>query len=219
MADNKVQMVIDGMTGVGKTTLVEILARELDLEPFNEIFEDENQLLHKFFHDRTKWAFPMQISFLNHRFRQYKQACRLNSAIMDRSIFSDNIFALMYKELSYFTPEEYNVYFDLLQNMLEHIRPPMLIVYLRVSAKEAIRRIKKRGRPDELDVEDNYWRKLCSFYDDIYRHYSGDLLVIDVDALDFVRFKDHRIRIVGEIKERWESLLSSGGDFSRYTSP
>lgn len=54
-----IQIVIDGMTGVGKTTLVEILAKELDLVPFNEIFEDENQLLHKFFYSREKWAFPM----------------------------------------------------------------------------------------------------------------------------------------------------------------
>jgi len=207
MAGNKVQIVIDGMTGVGKTTLVEILSRELDLVAFSEIFEDDNQLLHKFFHNREKWAFPMQINFLNHRFRQYKQASALNSAIMDRSIYSDNIFALMYRELSYFTPEEYNVYLDLLENMLEHISPPVLTVYLRVSAKEAIRRIRKRGRPDELEVEDNYWRKLCSFYDEAYRHYPGNLLVIDVDDLDFVRFKDHRFRIVGGIKEKWRSLL------------
>ena len=205
---NKVQIIIDGMTGVGKTTLVEILAKEFDLVPFDEIFEDENQLLHKFFHNREKWAFPMQINFLNHRFRQYKQACLLNSAIMDRSIYSDNIFALMYKELSYFTPEEYRVYFDLLQNMLEHISPPMLIVYLRVSAKEAIRRIRKRGRSDELEVEDNYWRKLCSFYDETYKFYTGNLLVIDVDELDFVRFKDHRARIISKIRERWQALLS-----------
>ncbi|MDA8334324.1 MAG: deoxynucleoside kinase [Peptococcaceae bacterium] len=67
MADNnQVQIVIDGMTGVGKTTLVE--TGKLDLVPFNEIFEDENQLLHKFFYNREKW--PRQINFLNHRFRQ-----------------------------------------------------------------------------------------------------------------------------------------------------
>ncbi|HUW65974.1 MAG TPA: deoxynucleoside kinase, partial [Spirochaetia bacterium] len=65
--NKKVQIVIDGMTGVGKTTLVEIVARKFDLVAFNEIFEDENQLLHKFFYDREKWAFPMQIGFLNHR--------------------------------------------------------------------------------------------------------------------------------------------------------
>lgn len=132
----------------------------------------------------------------------------LNSAIMDRSIYSDNIFALMYKEFGYFTPEEYNVYYDLLQNMLEHISPPMLIVYLKVSAKEAIRRIRKRGRSDELEVEDNYWRKLCSFYDETYKNYKGNLLVIEVDDLDFVNLKHHRIQIVNEIREKWQALLA-----------
>ncbi|MCL6479575.1 MAG: deoxynucleoside kinase [Peptococcaceae bacterium] len=204
----RVQIVIDGMTGVGKTTLVEILAKELDLIPFNEIFEDENNLLHKFFHNRKRWAFPMQINFLNHRFRQYKKASLLNSAIMDRSIYSDKIFALMYREVGYFDPEEYNVYYDLLQNMLEHLSPPLLIVYLRVSAKEAIRRIRKRGRPDELEVEDSYWRKLCSFYDEAYENYEGNLLIIDVDHLDFVKFKHHRAQIVDEIKEKWRTLLN-----------
>lgn len=203
--NSKSPIVIDGMTGVGKTTLVKILAEEYDLVPFNEIFEDENKLLHKFFYNREKWAFPMQISFLNHRFKQYKQAS-LFPSIMDRSIYSDNIFALMYKELGYFSKEEYNVYYDLLQNMLGHLNSPMLIVYLRVSLKEAIRRIKTRGRPDELEVEDNYWRKLCSFYNETYKNYKGKLLIIDVDDLDFVKFKHHRIQIVNAIGEKLQEL-------------
>jgi deoxyadenosine/deoxycytidine kinase len=205
--NNQVQIVVDGMTGVGKTTLVNILAEELDLVPFTEIFEDENQLLHKFFHDRERWCFPMQINFLNHRFRQYKEATAMNSAIMDRSIYSDNIFARMYKEIGYMTVEEYNVYHSLLYNMLESLEPPRLIVYLSVDAKEAIRRIRKRGRKDELEVEDGYWRRLHRFYEEQYRNYKmGNLLVVNANDLDFVKYKDHRQQILDTVKRKWDAI-------------
>jgi len=208
--DNRVQIVVDGMTGVGKTTLVNILAKELDLKPFNEIFEDENKLLHKFFYDRERWCFPMQVNFLNHRFKQYKIASLLNSAVMDRSIYSDSIFANMYKEIGYLTPEEYNVYQSLLSNMLEHLTPPQLIVYLRVSVREAIRRIRKRGRPDELEVEDSYWKRLHSFYEKQYSNYKlTHLLLIEVDDLDFVKFKNHRAIIIDEVSKKWNELKTS----------
>jgi len=204
---NQVQVVVDGMTGVGKTTLVNILAEELDLVPFTEIFEDENKLLHKFFHDRERWCFPMQINFLNHRFRQYKEATEMNCAIMDRSIYSDNIFARMYKEIGYMSVEEYNVYHSLLYNMLEHLAPPRLIVYLSVDAKEAIRRIRKRGRPDELEVEDGYWRKLHRFYEEHYRNYKlGNLLVVNANDLDFVKYRDHRGQILKTVKRKWDAI-------------
>lgn len=205
--ENRVQIVVDGMTGVGKTTLVNILAEELDLKNFIEIFEDENRLLHKFFYERERWCFAMQINFLTHRFKQYKTASQLNSAVMDRSIYSDSIFADMYREIGYLAPEEYNVYRSLLGSLLEHLAPPQLIVYLRVSASEAIWRIKKRGRPDELEVEDSYWKKLHGFYE---KHYAGftltNLLVLEVDDLDFVKYKKHRKLIVDEVIKKWHEV-------------
>lgn len=205
-----VQIVVDGMTGVGKTTLVNILAEELNLVPFTEIFEDENKLLSKFFHDRERWCFPMQVNFLNHRFRQYKEAAKMNCAIMDRSIYSDNIFARMYKEVGYMSLEEYNVYHALLYNMLEHLTPPRLTIYLSVSAQEAIRRIRKRGRPDELEVEDAYWRKLHRFYEEHYRSYKlGNMLAVNANDLDFVKYKDHRQQVVDMVKRKWEAIIET----------
>lgn len=209
---NRVQLVVDGMTGVGKTTLVNILAEELDLVPFTEIFEDENQLLYKFFRERERWCFPMQVNFLNHRFRQYKEATETNCAIMDRSIYSDNIFARMYKEVGYMSLEEYNVYHSLLYNMLEHLSPPRLIVFLSVDAKEAIRRIRKRGRTDEMEVEDSYWRKLHRFYEEQYRNYKlGNLLVVNANDLDFVKYRDHRKQIIETVKRKWDAINDIAG--------
>lgn len=198
----KVKLVIDGMTGVGKSSLVELVSWKMNLFPFEEIFEDPNQLLQKFFRDRHKWAFPMQVNFLNNRFRQYRQASAIENAVMDRSIYSDDIFARMYLHLGYFTPEEYDVYRNLLETMLEQIFPPLLMVYLKVNTGEAIRRIRQRGRPEELEVEASYWARLNEFYDDHYRNYEGKLLTIDVSNKDFVNNKDHQEEVLSLVVER-----------------
>jgi deoxyadenosine/deoxycytidine kinase len=198
-----VEVVVDGVTGVGKSSLVRIVSEEFGLKPFSEMFEDENRLLNKFFHDRAKWAFPMQTNFLTNRFKQYCQAMRVGQAVMDRSIYSDRIFARMYLEYGYLKPEEYAVYNNLLETMLEHVVPPKLLVYLKVDTDEAIRRIHKRGRPDEVEVEREYWDHLNQFYESNYRDYSlgGELLVIRVDKLDYVHRPEDRAFMVNEIRK------------------
>lgn len=204
---NQVEIVVDGVTGVGKSSLVRILCEEFELKLFSELFEDENRLLHKFFYDRPKWAFPMQTNFLTNRFKQYKQAMKIGNAVMDRSIFSDKIFARMYLEYGYLNPEEYAVYNNLLHTMLEHVSPPKLLVYLRVNTDEAIRRIHKRGRPDELDVEREYWDHLNEFYEANYKEFDPNrLLVLQVDKLDYVHREEDRQFVINEIKQAWVKL-------------
>lgn len=201
------EIVVDGVTGVGKSSLVKILCEEFALKPFSELFEDENRLLHKFFYDRPKWAFPMQTNFLTNRFKQYKQAMKIGNAVMDRSIYSDKIFARMYLEYGYLNPEEYAVYNNLLHTMLEHVAPPKLLVYLRVNTDEAIRRIHKRGRPDEVDVEREYWDHLNEFYEANYENFDPErLLTIQVDKLDYVHIEEDRKFVINEIEKAWTRL-------------
>lgn len=190
----QVEIVVDGVTGVGKSSLVKIICEEYGLVPFSEMFEDENRLLHKFFNDREKWAFPMQTNFLTNRFKQYCHAMKTGRAVMDRSIYSDRIFARMYLEYEYLKPEEYAVYNNLLEAMLEHVVPPRLLIYLKVGTDEAIRRIHRRGRPDEVEVERGYWDNLNRFYESNYRDYDlgTQVLTIPVDALDYVHRPEDR---------------------------
>lgn len=209
-----VQIVVDGVTGVGKSSLVKIISEEFGLKPFSEMFEDENRLLNKFFHDRAKWAFPMQTNFLTNRFKQYRQAMKVGNAVMDRSIYSDKIFARMYLEYGYFKPEEYAVYKNLLDTMLEHVVPPRLLVYLKVDTDEAVRRIKKRGREDEVDVEWQYWENLNRFYESNYRDFDEHhLLTIKVDSLDYVhrpKDRDFMVEKIGQALNAVNLQDSSG---------
>ena len=210
LKDNKVEIVVDGVTGVGKSSLVKIICEEMKLKPFSEMFEDENRLLHKFFYDREKWAFAMQTNFLTNRFKQYQQAMKVGRAVMDRSIYSDRIFALMYLKHGYLGPEEYAVYNNLLHTLLEHVKPPKLMVYLQVSTDEAIRRIHKRGRPDEVEVEREYWDMLNQFYEKNYRDFDlGQLLVLKVDRLDYVHIPEDRRYIMGEIRQAINNVSRS----------
>ena len=200
--DKQVKIVVDGVTGVGKSSLVKIVCEEMGLKPFNEMFDDENRLLNKFFHDREKWAFAMQTNFLTNRFKQYQHAMTVGRAVMDRSIYSDRIFALMYLNHNYLCPEEYAVYNNLLHTLLEHVTPPQLMIYLRVNTDEAIRRIHRRGRPDELEVERDYWDMLNQFYEKNYQDFRlGQLLVLNVDHLDYVHKPDDRRFIMNEIRQ------------------
>lgn len=211
MENNRgVEIVVDGVTGVGKTSLVKIISEEFNLKPFNEMFDDENRLLHKFFHDRAKWAFPMQTNFLTNRFKQYRQAMKVGQAVMDRSIYSDKIFARMYLEYGYMNPEEYAVYNNLLNALLDHVQPPQLLVYLRVKTDEAIRRIHRRGRPDEMEVEREYWDHLNSFYESNYREFDlGKLLILQVDDMDYVHRPQDRRYIVEEIYRARRTMAAS----------
>lgn len=82
--------------------------------------------------------------------------------------------------------EEYNIYTELYTNMLEHVVPPKLMVYLEVSVDEAIRRIGKLGRDYEQIVERAYWENLNAEYRDFFDQYTiSPILKINVDNLDF----------------------------------
>jgi len=201
-----VRVVVDGMTGVGKTSLMDVLVREFAFEPYLEIFRDENDLLGKYYNEGQRWCFPMQLSFLNNRYAQYREACGLGNAIMDRSIYSDPIFARLYFETGDMEPEEYFVYRSLFRTLVESLDPPELVVYLDVSADEAIRRIQQRGREDELKMPLSYWRKLHEVYTGYYNNYQlSPLLRINVEDMDFVNNQKDRKEILKTVKKWYKN--------------
>ncbi|HEX7057419.1 MAG TPA: deoxynucleoside kinase [Bacilli bacterium] len=196
-------IVIDGMTGAGKSTLANILAEELRFDLIAEVFRDDDDLLGKYFSEGSRWCFPMQISFLTNRFIQYREAVAGENVIMDRSIFSDPIFACLYHANGDMKPEEYRVYKRLYQSLINSLTPPDLVIYLDVTAEEAIARIKRRARADELAVSEQYWRNLHALYADHYRNYRhSPLFWLDVNQLDYANDRASRNQVVHEVKAR-----------------
>lgn len=194
-------IVVDGVVGVGKTTLMNILVEEFGYTAFLEPVVD-NPILDKFYYDRKRYSFPLQIFFLNNRFRSIKEASLIDKAVLDRSIYGDLIFAKLLVENNEMDEEEYNIYTDLFENMVEHLCPPKLMIYLETSVDEAIKKINKRGRDYEMVVEKDYWLRLNEQYTEYFKDYNiSPLLKINVDSLDFENNPKDREYVLGLIKD------------------
>ncbi|UOQ48673.1 deoxynucleoside kinase [Gracilibacillus caseinilyticus] len=197
---------IDGVVGVGKSTLMDIVVNEFGYTPFEEPVVN-NPILDKFYYDRERYSFPLQVFFLNERFRHIKNASQLNKAVLDRSIYGDVIFAKMLKDSGDMSVEEFNIYKDLFGNMIEHCQPPALMIYLEASTDEAVRRITKRGRQYELDTEIAYWERLNQEYRHYFDEYNiSPILKINVDDLDFENNPADREAVVEMIRQELVKL-------------
>ena len=189
---------IAGVVGVGKSSLTKILEDE-GYKVFKEPVFD-NPLLDKFYYNKERYAFPLQIFFLNKRFEMCKEAATYKDSVMDRSIVEDTIFAKMLRDSGDMDVYEYNIYKELFNNMIEHVTPPDKMVYLKVSPEEAIRRINKRGREYEVTNDTDYWYRLNQDYNNFFYEYKwSELCTIEVDNIDFVNNKADRDLILSKI--------------------
>ena len=183
-----------------------VVSKKLLEDDGYQIFKEpvfDNPLLDKFYYDKQRYAFILQIFFLNKRFEMCKEASQTKDSVMDRSIVEDTIFAKMLRDSGDMSPYEYQVYKELFDNMIEHVTPPKLMVYLRISPEEALRRIRKRGRQFEVDNDKKYWYDLNQNYDNFFHEYKwSELLIIDVDNLDFVNNKKDEEVIKQKIYDR-----------------
>ena len=188
MATEKIFIAIAGNIGTGKTTLTNMLSKRYGWTPHFEAVTD-NPYLSDFYANMARWSFPLQIFFLNNRFRAHQETVQgTNSAIQDRSIYEDaNIFARNLYEQGQMEERDYKNYLSLYQTMCSFLTPPDLVIYLRKSLPKLKERIELRGRDFEKNIPDEYLANLNRYYDDWLDHYSlGKKLVIDSDHLDFL---------------------------------
>ena len=158
-------IVIDGVVGAGKSTLAQKVSDKLGIPIYEELQNQTTMnLLEEFYKDKKRWAFTLQIHFLNERFKMIKQIHKNGGGILDRSIFGDRIFASMLNEDGYMTDDEFATYTTLLDNMLEHSQNPQFLIYIDCDIETAMSRIKKRGRDMEQSVDRYYWSRLNQKY-------------------------------------------------------
>lgn len=200
-------IIIEGQIGVGKTTVGEILERDLGIRLFRELQHQETHtLLDRFYADQPRWAFTLQIHFLNERFRMIKEIRRNGGGALDRSIYGDRIFAEVLHEDDSMTNEEFTTYSTLLENMLEHVQPPDLLIYLDCSVDTAIERIRVRNRGLESGIPRDYLERLNTRYLRWYDAYDiSPKILIDTEKLH-IEEPDSVARVVSEIR----GLLKEG---------
>ncbi len=159
----QIQIIVEGMTASGKSTIVNLLSERLGFQIMPEEFRDSLDLLSRFHHDR-RWGFPLQLNFLAKRFAQYLCASEENNFIMDRSMFGDKVYAKLYYEQGYFSDSQFGCYLTLYDALMRNVTPPKLLILVKCPFDEIMRRIKLRGRQDEIDAGENYWQALYNAY-------------------------------------------------------
>lgn len=184
----KTFITVAGNIGSGKSSLTSLLGRKFGWTPYYESVED-NPYLADFYGDMKRWSFHLQIYFLSHRFQTHKKIVESSgSVIQDRSIYEDaEIFARNLYEIGNMTQRDYDNYVALYAVMMEFLRPPDLMVYLKASIPTLQKQIAKRGRQYEQSIPAEYLQQLNGHYEKWIANYRlGKLLVIESDGLDFV---------------------------------
>lgn len=202
-------IVVDGVVGAGKSTLAQKISDKLGIPIFEELQNQTTMnLLEEFYRDKKRWSFTLQIHFLNERFKMIKEIHQRGGGILDRSIFGDKIFASMLNEDGWMTDDEFKTYQTLLDNMLQHVRNPQLLVYIDCDLETAKTRIKGRGRDMEQGVDEVYWKRLNEKYSKWYRDYDLSTK-ISIDANSYHPDNDSQINLIVErIKENLPQLVS-----------
>ncbi len=188
MADQKIFVAVAGNIGTGKTTLTKMLSQRFGWEAHFEVVA-ENPYLADFYRDMRRYSFPLQIFFLNSRFKAHQTVTeRTNSAIQDRTIYEDAaIFARNLFEQGQMEERDYQNYLELYRVMAGFLNPPDLIIYLRKSLPKLKERIAQRGRDYEKNIPDEYLSSLNRYYDDWMDSYDvGKKLIVESDHLDFI---------------------------------
>jgi len=198
---------IVGNIGAGKTTLAHKLAHHFRWEVFLEDVDD-NPYLKDFYHDMPRWAFHLQVYFLNGRFRQTQRIKVLTQAgksvVQDRTIYEDaHIFAANLHESDLLSTRDYNNYRGLFESMIDLVEPPDLLLYLRADLSKLICQIEQRGRDYENSISIEYLKNLNEHYEKWIAGYTGRLLIVDVSELDYVRNPED----LGTIIERINATL------------
>ena len=176
---------IEGVIGAGKTSLAKILADKFHAGIISEEFQ-ENPFLQKFYSDRAKYAFHTQIYFLMSRYRQQREIAQIdlfNSRIITDYLFAkDRIFA----EVN-LNEDEFALYDKIYSFLVKDIPRPDLVIYLQADSEFFYRRIRRRDRSYEREIEYEYIENLCEAYNAFFFHYyTSPLLIIDIKGFDFL---------------------------------
>jgi 2-amino-4-hydroxy-6-hydroxymethyldihydropteridine diphosphokinase len=193
---------IEGNIGAGKTTLASKLAEDCNAKLVLERFAD-NPFLPKFYKDQSRYAFPLEMSFLADRYQQLSDDLAQfdlfkDFVVADYHIFKSLIFAKVTLQ-----EDEFRLYKTMFDIIHKEMPKPDLYVYLYQNTDRLLRNIKKRGRSYEQEIEASYLEKINQGYLDYIKTQTDlNVLIIDVSELDFVKNQAHYLFLLNEINNK-----------------
>ena len=195
---------IAGNIGVGKSTLVTLLCKQLKWEPFYEPVGD-NPYLVDFYADMAAWSFHSQVFFLTRRLRAHHQLAQHPTSVMqDRSVYEDaEIFAQNLYLQGHIKERDYETYRELYETIIQVLPPPDLVIYLRASVDTLMNRIERRGRDYERTITREYLQSLNDLYEEwISNFVLCPVLAIPADDLDYVAYSGHLDLVISKVNEK-----------------
>lgn len=193
-------VVIEGVIGVGKTSLAKLLAERMNARLLLEEVE-ENPFLEDFYRQPARYAFQVQIFFLLSRYRQQmefpQQDLFHKKTVSDYLFDKDKIFA--YINLN---EKELSLYERLWSLLSKEVPKPDLVIYLQANTETLMHRIRERNRPYERSISADYIQRLNEAYNYFFFHYSDSpLLVINTAKIDFVHHRDDLEDLLEQIEK------------------
>lgn len=190
---------VEGVIGVGKTSLARLLAQRLDAELLLEEASN-NPFLADFYKNQKRFAFPAQIFFLMSRYQQQQH-------LLERDLFVKRIITdyLFEKDALFASVTLSNRELELYNKLSTVLKPdiprPDMVVYLQASTPVIMKRIRKRNKPIEKPIDADYIEALNGAYNSFFFNYNeAPLLVVKTDEIDFVNNEKHLDDLVEQIK-------------------
>jgi deoxyadenosine/deoxycytidine kinase len=190
---------VEGVIGVGKTTLAKRLAKSLDAALVLEVVE-ENPFLPRFYEDPESFSFQTQMYFLLSRYRQQLELSQRDlfaeSVIADYMFAKDQIFATIN-----LGEAELALYRTILPLLEARLHRPDLVIYLQATTEVLLDRIKRRGRPFEREIGREYLETLAEAYNHFFFHYADTpLLIVNTSEMDLAASDDDYEKLMAVVR-------------------
>ena len=199
---------IAGNIGSGKTTLTEMLTERYGAKAYYE--QSDNPYIGDFYNDMNRWSFNLQMYFLGSRIQQTMDILRSGPVdiFQDRTVYEDAyIFADNLHRMGLMSGRDFDTYMSIFGLITNLVPRPDLLIYLKASVPTLISQIRRRGRAYEMNIDEQYLRRLNDRYGDwIENIYRGEVLVIDKDREDFVADAAVMEKICARLDRKREEL-------------
>lgn len=211
---------IAGNIGCGKTTLTQILTSTFGWKPHYEM-ADDNPYLVDFYADMQRWSFNLQVYFLTQRFKTIQRIrWSPDTIVQDRTIYEDAyIFAENLYAMKLMNFRDYSAYMDLFKIMNSFLTPPDLLIYLRASVPTLMRQIAARNRSYEIGISSQYLQQLNERYEAWVENYQGELLIVNVDDIDFANSDADKKKIIDIVDRTIKNDINKHQIVDRHVFP
>lgn len=195
---------VEGNIGAGKTTLTHLLAKHYNARLILEEFAD-NPFLPKFYENPKQFAFPLELFFMAERYKQLKELIHTKDLFQNITV-SDYLFTkcLLFAKIN-LPEEEFHLYQKLFDIIYQQLSQPDILIYLHVPVKQLQQNIKKRNRPYEQAIPDDYLFNLQLTYTQYIKQHSIKTLVIDASNADFLGNDKHIQVILDALEKEYEN--------------